>query len=278
VSAPGPVVGVSFQEGARNRDTCKEFETDFTDSGDNNRRDRANELLSEMTSGAQSYEETHFARYSSQRTTTSSFQQRCTGDSRHTTSFRLSPKCERWLSFGQRVSDNLDTVHCNALAEERLPVDVAFPKASPSNPCDDDDKVVVASSSSLLKFLSKSTSKALPCDTTERTELADGACVTEFTEQRQSFDLTHFKEPCKSMCEMEGPHELTDLMSDDLGLGIGETQGCCAQSHTSGFEEATIPSCSSTKQPCAEDMLPTGAMVELPTTSQVPTHALARPR
>jgi len=138
---------------------------------------------------------------------------------------------------------------------------------------------VVASSSSLLKFLSKSTAKSLPCKTTDRTELADGACSTEFTEQRESFELTRLEEPCKSTKEMEGPHELTDLMLDDLGLGVEETQGLCAQSHTSGLEEAGTPSpCSSTKQPGAEDMLATGTMVELPTTSQVSTDALARPR
>jgi len=262
--------GLSSQDGARNRHTCQEFETDFLEHRDtreefetdfvesegNSGKGRHTDLLSEFASSNQSFDENHFARFSSHRTTSNSFQRQYTGDSRDTMSFRSAPKCDRWLSFEQRLTDSGDARHTIGPAEESKPYDGY----------DGDEDILVASSSSLLKYLYKSAAKSHPCGTTDGTDFADGACLTDFTEERLSFDLTCIKQPRKGITVMDEPQELADVMLED------------AQSHTSGLQEATTLSTgSSSMQPGAEDTFIASTTAELPTMPQVPTHQLARP-
>jgi len=110
-----------FQEGARNRDTVKEYETGFED-GDDGGRDKA--LLSEMSGGPRFFDENHFARFSRRHTTSCSMR-----STRDTCSFCSHPKCDRWESFAKHVRAQEDNLHCSALIEDSLLMGAALAKS-----------------------------------------------------------------------------------------------------------------------------------------------------
>lgn len=126
-SAQVHAVGLTYQEGARNRDTCNEFETDFANIEHSNGGVRASDLLSEMSGDPDCFDDG-----------TASFRL-SPGSPRSLRSPRFPPpsRCDRWRSLEQCIfQENLG-----------------------------DDSVVVATARSLLKFVA--TSKSLPCDTTD---------------------------------------------------------------------------------------------------------------